>query len=201
MSNGFRDDWHILRYLVRSRVSPTRQAKHHLSFVVNRDNLDRSPPYYLLRRTATGSSSCFCSSNFWSTMTTFIGSPPLPRNEITGHRHQIVTVWEGGGDKQHNSTFITFIVTTICPADGSGKYTQLGAYSLLFTHNLRTITHFINTDSRRVSRFPIYTSARKPHLESPSTWPTSLISPPARETPQQRTCSPRQPSRHRHHCE
>ena len=52
----------------------------------------RSPPYYLIHRTAPGSSSCFCSSNFWSTTTTFVGSPPLPRNEITGHGHQIVVV-------------------------------------------------------------------------------------------------------------
>ena len=111
---GFRDDWHILRYLVRSRVSPTRQAKHHLSFVVNRDNLDRSPPYYLLRRTATGSSSCFCSSNFWSTMTTFIGSPPLPRNEITGHRHQIVTVWEGGGGTNNTIQLPVYFYNIYC---------------------------------------------------------------------------------------
>ena len=50
----------------------------------------RSLPHYPSH--APGSSSGFCSSNFWSTATTFFGSPPLSRKNILGHVHQIVAV-------------------------------------------------------------------------------------------------------------
>ena len=82
-SDGSRDDWHILCHLVRSRVRPTRQAKIHLGFRGFRHQPGqlRFSPHYPPRRTAPGSSYGFCSSYFWSTTTTFVGSPPLYRKE------------------------------------------------------------------------------------------------------------------------
>ena len=79
LSYGSRDDWHILRHLVRSRVRPTRQAKIYLFFRGFVINWAKSPPHYPPRWTAPGSSSGFCSSNCWSTTTTFVGSLPLPQ--------------------------------------------------------------------------------------------------------------------------
>ena len=85
-SDGSRDNWYYLRNPVRPRVRPMRLAKLHLSFSTGTTSVSqlgqpRFPPYYPPRRTAPGSSSVFCSSNLLSSTTTFVGSPPLPRNE------------------------------------------------------------------------------------------------------------------------
>ena len=88
----------------------------------------QSPPYCSLRRTAHRLIFLLLFFNFWSTTTTLVGSPPLPRNEIPGHEHQIVAV---RADKQHNCTFIIVYYHNNLPADWSSNYNQLGVYSLL----------------------------------------------------------------------
>ena len=57
-----------------------------------------------------------------STTTTLVGSPSLPPPPPTQEwnpRSRALNCNGEWADKQHNSTFQTFIIITICPADGS----------------------------------------------------------------------------------
>ena len=54
-----------------------------------------NPPHQIALRSSSG----FCSSNFWSTMTSFVGSPPLPRNENS--RLRAYNCSDDDGRQQH----------------------------------------------------------------------------------------------------